>query len=486
MKISILHISDIHKAAKDKYDYLLSSLALDYEKYKEEGITPPQLIVVSGDIIQGSGSLDIETANKEIAQQYTDASFFLEELCNLFLKGNKARIVIAPGNHDVNRAIAMKSMKKMQVSPTDNKNMAKELWRSGSNIRWNWEDLSFYKIENTELYNSRFDNFCNFYSDFYEQKRSYNADPEKQSSIIDFEEFNLAVVDFNSCNNLDNLNTSGCIHPSCLVSISTELRKLHNKGRLIIGVWHHHVNGLPCESNYLDKRILSQMINNHINLGIHGHQHVCGIINEYKDFFDERKLPLISAGTLYGGSKELPYGAKRQYNVIEIEYKLDSTEIVVHSREDKSHSCFEFIDWGKGNIETLELGKNIIQIPVIRQPSIDSVINEINREAELTKDYSKAINSLLKYDTNNPFVQKTILHYAQMNNDNEFIFSFLDNPTTIDEAIILLDCVSELMDISKIENVLKIPFIAESKNASIEYKKNELQFYIKTKKNGKY
>lgn len=113
MKISILHISDIHKAAKDKYDYLLSSLALDYEKYKEEGITPPQLIVVSGDIIQGSGSLDIGTANKEIAQQYTDASFFLEELCNLFLKGNKAKIVVAPGNHDVNRAIAMKSMKKM-------------------------------------------------------------------------------------------------------------------------------------------------------------------------------------------------------------------------------------------------------------------------------------------------------------------------------------------------------------------------------------
>ena len=51
-KISILHISDLHKPEGLNYETLLDSLCDDRERWRQEGIVPPSYIVISGDLIR--------------------------------------------------------------------------------------------------------------------------------------------------------------------------------------------------------------------------------------------------------------------------------------------------------------------------------------------------------------------------------------------------------------------------------------------------
>ena len=105
MKYSILHISDIHKGQDVGYDPLFQSMRRDYECYtNQEGLLPPSFVVVSGDLIQGAYNDD------EIRQQYDNVSLFLSEICDFFLKGDRKKLIIVPGNHDVNRNLTKASM----------------------------------------------------------------------------------------------------------------------------------------------------------------------------------------------------------------------------------------------------------------------------------------------------------------------------------------------------------------------------------------
>lgn len=99
MKYSILHISDIHKAQNVSYDALLQTLERDLVNFTEnEGIVKPSFVVISGDIIQGAHT------DEEIRTQYAEAEDFLNNLCKLYLENDKERLILVPGNHDVNRA----------------------------------------------------------------------------------------------------------------------------------------------------------------------------------------------------------------------------------------------------------------------------------------------------------------------------------------------------------------------------------------------
>ena len=107
--ITIIHISDIHrdKGNPISNEALLAALLLDIEKYKDLGIEKPDLLLVSGDIVRGIGFN--ETVD-ELEKQYDEAFLFLQELSNELFNGDKSRIVIVPGNHDVNWLTSKNSM----------------------------------------------------------------------------------------------------------------------------------------------------------------------------------------------------------------------------------------------------------------------------------------------------------------------------------------------------------------------------------------
>ena len=118
-------------------------------------IPMPSFIVVSGDIIQGSKEEDASKAQEEIRSQYEVAGKFLAGLCDLFFGGDRSRMIIVPGNHDVSQYVTHGCMSKIDTD--DYKPFVDSLWNDDSNIRWSWKDLSFYQISDANGYKHRFD-----------------------------------------------------------------------------------------------------------------------------------------------------------------------------------------------------------------------------------------------------------------------------------------------------------------------------------------
>lgn len=78
---TLLHISDLHRTSRPRLhnDELLAAMASDVGRWDSEGIPRPDLIVVSGDLIQGA-RLDAADPDAEIAAQYVEADHFLRRL----------------------------------------------------------------------------------------------------------------------------------------------------------------------------------------------------------------------------------------------------------------------------------------------------------------------------------------------------------------------------------------------------------------------
>ena len=115
-KVSILHISDLHRDKDNPISNsaILTSLLSDREKYttaEQPLVQAPDIIIVCGDVARGSENK--EKADKEILKQYDEAIGFLTNLTNKFFGGNKDRIVLVPGNHDVDWKYSRKSMAKI-------------------------------------------------------------------------------------------------------------------------------------------------------------------------------------------------------------------------------------------------------------------------------------------------------------------------------------------------------------------------------------
>ena len=74
-KFSILHISDLHKPENCSLDNVFYSLQKDCDAYIKDGIGKPEIIVVSGDLVEGSKNDDAENI---IKLEYAEVSKFLD------------------------------------------------------------------------------------------------------------------------------------------------------------------------------------------------------------------------------------------------------------------------------------------------------------------------------------------------------------------------------------------------------------------------
>lgn len=459
--ISILHISDLHKDKDGNFCNLMESLKSDCESYLNE-IQKPNIVVLSGDVIKGG-------TDEEIIDQYSESSVFLEEVVDYFLDGDKSRIIIVPGNHDIDWNVSIASMERIEID--DGRNLAstvENFFWDNSNFRWSWSNLSFFLIKEKCKYNDRLNHFINFYNSFYDELRVYTKDTDKQYQIYDLPEFGVAFIGFNSCFDNDHLNHSGKINPTCITNASGELKDLKDKGRLIIGVWHHHTAGQPNESNYLDNRILSAMIDRNINIGLHGHQHICGAINEFKSVFDEKKITLFSAGTLYGNRSQLPFGTSRQYNIIEIKPNDDfQYKVTIHSREDVDSNLFEIPSWNKGRINKTHNSSWTTYIDEPKQPETEKILNEIMLDFENSGDILTAIERLRVMNQNNRLVRKVLVDYLEISQDSNLICDLLREPKNNRESIIIMNSALDIDDKTLLNMLLDLPIIKESQDPSL-------------------
>ena len=165
---------------------------------------------------------------------------FLENLVNLF-KLPRSRIVLVPGNHDVQRGVA----------DGEKYRLFGEIWNA------------FYKTE----------------------RRVFDpAEPaQQQVQQYLFEELGIELIGFNSCEALDSGQEHGSIGVGQRDYADTLLRSTASRGLLRIGVMHHHLEKPPgvesrVRSDYseiYDAPLVRQwMVVRHFRIVLHGHQHL--------------------------------------------------------------------------------------------------------------------------------------------------------------------------------------------------------------------
>jgi len=470
-------------------DALLNSLENDLHRYSREPIPipKPNLIIVSGDLVRG---LEGEELLDQIYLQYEEAATFLSRLADILLGGDKEKIVIAPGNHDVCWYYSRASMKQIQMQDKgvveEKRRLLKIMVEGDSNIRWSWNTFEFLQIEDQALYQRAFEPFSSFYTNFYEGKRNYTLDPSDQYDVFDYPDINTTVVAFNSCYNNDHCNTVGRIHPDC---ISTAIRKLRDPqyfGRLLLAVWHHSVKGSPLEANYMDSRCLKNLIEAGFSLGFHGHQHYTEVIEEYLSCLTGDKSYFISTGTLCGSRYQLPSGKPRQYNIMQVDQA--QLKAVVHVREMKE-SSFELPIWGPGSLGTenrsslsIQLQKSNIQIG--RETTMSSYLRQISEAEKLigNRKYEQAIEFLKDLDDKNEIVRRLKLECYINVGDNKGIISLCYPPQNDPEIIYCLDALWEEREVGKLENLLDCDKVKHSESKPIQEVRAKYSKRLKTKK----
>ena len=441
-QFTILHISDLHKPDNCNLDNLFYSIQKDCESYTKEGVLKPEIIVVSGDIAEGTKDegFDAETV---IKSQYAEAGEFLKKLSDYFLGGDRNRIIIVPGNHDYCYKVSKDSM---DLSPEEKLEYdLKQIKEAEPHVRWNWEDRRCYYITKKEIYNKRFDLFRAFYNDFYAGVRVLPEEVDKESYIIELPQYHISFICFNSCYRLDHLNPMGCICPDAVSKAHERLAALKNMGYLLVGVWHHHVSGLPAENNYMDYRILNAMMQENIKMGLFGHQHVSSAVQEYSDITSKQSILLISSGSLYGNRYQLVTGVPRQYNVIEMNFNDEKVKLKLNVRKDNSQYGYDIPQWVSSpiGIKCLPYFEHTLYM---EKPQIEYVVEDVEKKVKSDGNYGEACLRLMEFGLENELALKYFDNYVSKVDDKNLLRSLLREPLTITQYMTALDAAVELKD----------------------------------------
>jgi hypothetical protein len=213
MELSILHISDLHRDSGSVVTTasLLESLRLDRSRHLAKGLIAPHVAVVSGDIVYG---VTDESQTGELQRQYEEALGLLIGLADEFFNGDRERVILIPGNHDVSHPHVLRSLAPVPLpkDPTKRRILAEQLREIGSPLRWDARDFVVRRIDDPETYARRFEPFAGFYERFYEGRRTFPIEPDQQVGVHCFPELDLIVVGYSSCCDNDLFNRSGRVH----------------------------------------------------------------------------------------------------------------------------------------------------------------------------------------------------------------------------------------------------------------------------------
>jgi Calcineurin-like phosphoesterase len=455
MPFSILHISDLHRSPGDviSNDELIVALMGDRDRYSREdtAIAVPEAIVVSGDIIQGVplGVVDFET---RVREQYAVAEEFLDQLAMRFLEGDRSRVVIVPGNHDVDWNTARSSL--VRVDDEDiPRNLGSELFRENSDLRWDWKTRTLFRIGDVDEYDRRLDLFWEFFDRFYAGVTGLldiNARPN--ACLFSLCDDRIGVAAYNSCNGNDCYSFHGSIGREVVARSHLDLKDCGKIFDLQMAVWHHNIDGPPHRSDYMDVDIVRSMIGSGFRLGLYGHQHKTQAVPHQIWLPDKERMGVISAGSLCAGASELPTGVYRQYNVLEISDDFKSVRAHVRSMAvanvfspgllmDFGGKSFADLDW---NLPKTSAG-SAIDTGLARRRAI---IGEAE-EAAMGADPERAVQLLGTLELPAQSHERELFFNAAQKMENWVeIIDKTNPPNSIHELVQRFDAFSRMNDIS--------------------------------------
>jgi hypothetical protein len=331
---SILHISDLHRSRDEPADNdsLIAALLADRDRYIGETplVPAPNAIVVSGDIIQGMpiGHADWQESMRD---QYRVASEFLQHLARRLVDGDRSKLVIIPGNHDVCWNTSFASMERVPDAeyPPD---VRRAVIEPDSNYRWSWKERALYRIHKADVYKQRMNFYWDFVEEFYAGVPLLTPiDRYRGYQLFELLDRRIIVAAFDSISGNDCFGYTGAIPRGAVARCNLDLRDMAHSYDLRIAVWHHSLQGPPSHEDYMNVQQVHEMVGLNFQLGMHGHQHVAAASTHYVHLSESQSMAVVSAGSLCAGSRELPRGVNRQYNLVVIEDDLRHAR--VHVRE---------------------------------------------------------------------------------------------------------------------------------------------------------
>jgi hypothetical protein len=479
--VSILQISDLHRDPVNpiRNAPLLESLENDRQRYMagELAVRPPDLIFVTGDIIQGvkPGTADASAA---LRAQYAEATDFLARLTDSFGGGDRGRVVIIPGNHDVSACHTMDSARKLDLAAGRKRELVEQLFTPNSPLRWSWPDFELYEIADADMYARRMEAFAEFYGSFYGGTRSYDLDASRQYDVFDFPKHNLVVAAFSSCFNNDILNRQGAINPNCVATAGKALREPALAERLRLAVWHHNTEGLPMQSDYMDSDMLQHLIDGGFSLGFHGHQHRPQFLDTRFKYGGDRRITVISAGTLCG-SASFRFG--RAYNIVELD--TDKRTGRLHLRE-MQNDTLDFPIWGSralppGSGQFLEFGYDAPPPPLVRADDATVVLLKAQRQFD-AKDYKSAADTLRPLAGTDGIARRILVESLKTLGDRPGLIALIDPPQGETEAIYLMDALWQEGRRDRLRSLLGEAAIANSVDPSVVELRDKYRARLKT------
>jgi hypothetical protein len=467
-RFTILQISDLHRDPHNpiRNDALLTSLENDRQRYNRDDppIPSPDIIVVSGDVIQGAPP-GTDRFEEILAAQHEEALQFLSALADRFVGGRRDRVVIVPGNHDVSACHAMQSFKAIDIAPDRRKDLVSLLFNADSPMRWSWPDFGLFEIADAARYDERMAPFAAFYRKFYSGSRHFDLDPSKQFDIFDFPEFDLTIVGFSSCHTNDILNKQGSIHPGCIGTAASILRGPEFAGRLRLAVWHHNTEGLPMQTDYMNAGVLQNLIDCGFSLGLHGHQHKPQFLDTRFRYGSDVRITVISAGTLCGSSS---YRFGRAYNVIELD--IPSCSGRLHVRE-MQNDDLQLPIWGRRALPPIvatrfEFGFSPPPAPLVALHEPTSALIEAQRLMQHGA-LDEAARLLLPMADRDDLARRLLLDCLGRLHGSAAIAALYDPPRTETEALYVMDALWAENRHDRLRALLAEPLVAESSDGAV-------------------
>jgi hypothetical protein len=331
---TILHISDLHRSREEPIDNdsLIAALLSDSDRYLGETPTvpPPGAIVVSGDLVQGA-AIGADEWEDSIRDQYRVAEAFLDQLAKRLLAGDRSKIIIVPGNHDVCWNTSFAAMERI---PADQwpRDVQLALIEPDSDYRWSWRERALYRVRDHSAYANRMGFYWDFIEGFYKGvSLPLPINRSRGYQLFELLDRKIAVAAFDSIDRNDCFSYSGAIPRGAVARCNLHLRDSPHRYSLRVAVWHHSFQGPPNREDYMDVSQVREMVGLGFQLGMHGHQHVAEATTQFIYVNETQSIGVASAGSLCAGARELPRGLNRQYNLVVIDDALRRAR--VHVRE---------------------------------------------------------------------------------------------------------------------------------------------------------
>lgn len=317
--MKILHLSDLHVTHDGR------------ELNQLWGRARPAVAGQRFDFVVISGDLTQRAAPAE----YVKLKRFLEAEIEPLVLGDratvKARVVMVPGNHDVDWSADVFDTLALANARAD----VAQLWFADGQWRpetqpyrlktGSFGHASAFAIR-ADRYHERFAAVQAFLSDYYDGQLVY---PHRPFALLDargtgtgdwqahvFPDLHVALVGFNSCYRNDRYWHGAQIHEDAITEVRDHIDRLDNsRSFLRIGVWHHGLESHRSRPDRLTFENLTAIVTSGIKVGFHGHVHKS---HAQLHRFITDDFALVSTGTLGAASDDRPDAVANQFSIIDL------------------------------------------------------------------------------------------------------------------------------------------------------------------------